>query len=262
MSAPDTSRPSPVRPRPVLIVTGASRGIGASVARLAGARGYDVAVNYRTDEDAAQAVCGDIETAGGRAVAIHADVARADEVERLFADASIRLGRVTHVVNNAGITGRSSRLDAADPELLREVVDLNVTGALLVARAAVRALSTRHGGAGGAIVNISSVAAGIGSPGEYVWYAATKGAVDALTLGLAREVAEEGVRVNGVAPGLVDTDIHERSTGDAARVARITPLIPMKRIGAPAEIAEAVLFLLSDAASYVTGATLRVAGGR
>lgn len=246
----------------VLVVTGGGRGIGAAIARKAAAQGYRVAVNYLRDRTHAEAVVADIVKDGGSAAAIAADVSKADDVTRLFGEAKRLLGPITHVVNNAGITGRGSSLDTADPGTIRACIDLNVTGALLVAREAVRRMSPRHGGKGGAIVNISSAAATLGSPGEYVWYAASKGAIDSLTIGLAKEVAEDGIRVNAVAPGLVETEIHEHSTGDGARVKRIRPMIPMKRIGRPEEIAETVLFLLSDAASYVTGAVMRVAGGR
>jgi len=245
----------------VLLITGAGRGIGAATARLAAARGYDVAVNFASNARAAEAVVADAERAGARAVAIRADVAREAEVERLFAETERRLGPLWGLVNNAGIAGRASRLDAADFATIKEVVDINVLGAFLCARAAVRRLSTAHGGKGGAIVNVSSGAATLGSPGEFIWYAASKAAVDTLTIGLAREVAREGIRVNAVAPGLVDTDIHE-NTGIADRVATMSPNIPLGRAGTAEEIAETILFLLSDAASYVTGAVLRVAGGR
>jgi NAD(P)-dependent dehydrogenase (short-subunit alcohol dehydrogenase family) len=247
--------------RRVLLITGASRGIGAATARLAAARGYDVAVNYASNAKAAEAVVADAERAGARAIAVKADVANEAEVEQLFAETERRLGPFWGLVNNAGIVGRASRLDAADPATIKSVVDLNVIGAFLCARAAVRRLSTRHGGKGGVIVNISSGAATLGSPGEFIWYAASKAAVDTLTIGLAREVAREGIRVNAVAPGLVDTEIHD-TTGVANRVAALAPSIPLGRAGTPEEIAEAALFLLSDAASYATGAILRVAGGR
>ena len=245
----------------ILVVTGGGRGIGAATCRLAGARGFAVAVNCRDDEAAAAAVVGDIERAGGRAVAVRADVARESEVERLFAKTEARLGPVTHLVNNAGITGRAGRLDEVATETLRAVFELNIMGAFLCARAAVRRMSTRHGGKGGAIVNISSGAATIGSPGEWTWYAASKAAVDTLTLGLARELAREGVRVNSVQPGLVATEIH-LSSGIDDRLGKLAPNIPMGRAGTAEEVAETILFLLSDAASYVTGAVLRVAGGR
>ncbi|HXA72567.1 MAG TPA: SDR family oxidoreductase, partial [Stellaceae bacterium] len=194
-------------------------------------------------------------------VAIQADVAKEAEVERLFAEAARALGPLWGLVNNAGIVGRASRLDQAEAATLEAVFDLNVLGAFLCARAAVRRLSTAHGGKGGVIVNVSSAAASLGSPNDFIWYAASKAAIDTLTIGLAREVAREGVRVNAVAPGLVDTEIHD-STGIANRVAAMSPNIPLGRAGTPEEIAETILFLLSDAASYVTGAVLRVAGGR
>ncbi|HEY3255221.1 MAG TPA: SDR family oxidoreductase [Polyangiaceae bacterium] len=245
----------------VLLVTGGGRGIGAATCRLAAARGYRVAVNYRRDAASAAAQVLAIEAAGGTALALQADVTQPAEVERLFAETEAKLGRVTHFVNNAGMTGPAGRLDQASVETLRAVLDLNVFGALLCARAAARCLSRSRGGAGGAIVNVSSGAATLGSPGEWVWYAASKAALDALTLGLARELASDGVRVNGVAPGLVDTALHE-SSGVPGRLEKMAPTIPMGRAGSPDEIAETILFLLSDSASYVTGSVLRVAGGR
>lgn len=246
----------------VLVITGASRGIGAAIARLAGRQGYRVAVNYQRDQASADKVVADIRDAGGKAVAIQADAGNLAEIVRLFDESTRHLGPITHFVNNAGITGRSSRLDAADPETIRTCIDLNVTGAILAAREAVLRMSPRHGGKGGVIINISSAATTLGSPGEYTWYAASKGAIDSFTIGLAREVAEENIRVVGVAPGLTDTDIHAMSSGDAGRLQRLTPMIPVKRPGRPEEIAEAVLFMLSDAASYITGTMLRVTGGR
>src|SRR5215210_625252 len=168
--------------------------------------------------------------------------------------------RISHVVNNAGITGQSSRLEAASADTIRTCIDLNVTGALLVAREAARRLSKRRGGAGGVIVNISSAAATLGSPNEYVWYAASKGAVDAMTIGLSKELASDGIRVNAVSPGLIETEIHALSTGDAARVERLKPMIPLERVGSAEEVARAVLFLMSDEASYITGTNLRVSG--
>jgi NAD(P)-dependent dehydrogenase (short-subunit alcohol dehydrogenase family) len=247
--------------RQVLLITGASRGIGAATARLAAERGYDVAVNYTSNAKAAEAVVADCERAGARAVAIQADVAREMEVERLFSETERRLGPLRGLVNNAGIVGRASRLDGADVATIQSVIDINVLGAFLCARAAVRRLSTKHRGRGGAIVNVSSGAATLGSPNEFIWYAASKAAVDTLTIGLAREVAREGIRVNAVAPGLVDTDIHD-ATGVPDRLATMAPNIPLGRAGTPEEVAETILFLLSDASSYVTGAVLRVAGGR
>ena len=246
----------------VLIVTGGSRGIGAAVAQQAGQQGYRVAVNYQRDRASADKVVAAIEAKGGQGVAIAGDVSRYEDIVRLFDETERLLGPVTHFVNNAGITGLSSRLDAASPEKIRTCVDINVTGAILAAREAVLRMSSRHGGKGGVIVNISSAATTIGSPGEYVWYAASKGAIDSLTIGLAKEVAEENIRVVAVAPGLTETEIHAVSSGDAGRVERLRPMIPLKRAGRPGEIAEAVMFMLSDAASYITGTILRVAGGR
>jgi NAD(P)-dependent dehydrogenase (short-subunit alcohol dehydrogenase family) len=245
----------------VLIVTGASRGIGAATARLAAGRGYDVCVNYQADRDAAEAVVVDIEAAGGRAIAVQADVANEAEVERLFETVDRELGQLGALVNNAGLAGRFSRLDEADSETIRRVIEVNVLGLIACSRAAVRRLSPRHGGAGGAIVNLTSGAATIGSPGEYVWYAASKGAVDSFTLGLGKELAGEGIRVNGVAPGFVETEIHAAS-GMPDRVKEQGHTVPIGRAAQPEEIAETILWLLSDQASYVTGAVLRVAGGR
>jgi NAD(P)-dependent dehydrogenase (short-subunit alcohol dehydrogenase family) len=245
----------------VLIVTGASRGIGAATARLAAGRGYDVCVNYQADRDAAEAVVANIEAAGGRAIAVQADVANEAQVERLFETVDRELGQLGALVNNAGLAGRFSRLDEADSETIRRVIEVNVLGLIACSRAAVRRLSPRHGGAGGAIVNLTSGAATIGSPGEYVWYAASKGAVDSFTLGLGKELAGEGIRVNGVAPGFVETEIHAAS-GMPDRVKEQGHTVPIGRAAQPEEIAETILWLLSDQASYVTGAVLRVAGGR
>lgn len=218
----------------VLLVSGGGRGIGAATCRLAGARGYRVAVNYQRDAQSAAAVVHSIEAAGGRAIAVQADVTRPAEVERLFAETTAKLGRVSHFVNNAGMTGAASRLDQASVETLRAVLDLNVFGALLCARAAAQCMARSRAGAGGAIVNVSSGAATLGSPGEWVWYAASKAAIDALTLGLARELASDGVRVNGVAPGLVDTTLHE-SSGIPGRLEQMAPTIPIGRAGRPEE---------------------------
>ena len=244
-----------------MIVTGGGRGIGAATARLGARCGYGVCVNYLENSKAAQAVVREIEAAGGRAIAAQADVAQEDEVARLFETVDRDLGPVTALVNNAGTAGTVGRLDAVPGTVLRRVMEVNVLGVLWCARAAVKRMSTRHGGAGGAIVNVSSGAATIGSPGLYVWYAASKGAVDSLTLGLAKEVAQEGIRVNGVAPGVVETEIHA-ALGLPDRTQQMAPSLPIGRAGEPEEIAEAILWLLSERASYTTGATLRVAGGR
>jgi NAD(P)-dependent dehydrogenase (short-subunit alcohol dehydrogenase family) len=246
----------------IMLVTGGSRGIGAAVARKAAATGYDVAVNYMSDATAAEAVAADVRAAGRRAVTVKGDVSSEEDVKAIFKAVDDGLGRLTDLVNNAGVTGRSSRLDTAAAEVIRRCIDINVTGAILAAQAAIPRLATRQGGPGGNIVNISSIAARLGSPGEYVWYAASKGAIDALTIGLAKELAPDGIRVNAVSPGMIDTEIHAKSTEDAARVERIRPSIPMQRIGRAEEVADAVLYLLSDAASYVTGANLVVGGGR
>ena len=248
--------------RPVVLITGGSRGIGASVAQLAAARGYDVAITYRSERDAAETVLSACRASGAKAAACHGDVASEADVLRMFDEAEASLGRLSHVVNNAGITGKSGRLEETPADVLRSCIDINVTGALFVAREAARRLSVKRGGEGGSIVNISSVASKLGSPGEYVWYAASKGAIDALTVGLSRELALDNIRVNAVSPGMTRTDIHERSTQDLGRLERLKPFIPMQRIGEPEEVAEAVLFLMSDAASYITGANLPVSGGR
>lgn len=243
----------------VLLITGGSRGIGAATAHLAIAEGYAVAVNYVSDQNAAETL---VKNLGGKAVAIQGDVAILADVERMFAETEKAFGPVTHVVNSAGITGKSSRLDACDPRVIADTIAINLTGNIYVCREAVKRMSTKHGGKGGVIINLSSAAATLGSPGEYTWYAASKGGIDAFTIGIAKEVAMEGIRVASVTPGMIDTEIHERSTGDQARVERIRPGIPMQRIGKAEEIAHAIMFLLSDKASYITGTTLRVAGGR
>ncbi len=243
--------------RPVLLIAGGSRGIGACCARLAGARGYDVAVNYKSNAKAAAGVVAAVEQAGGKAVALQGDMAVEADIERVFDETARALGPVTHFVHSSGIIGPYSRLDEADPAMMREVFAVDTFGALLCVRACSRRMSTRHGGKGGAVVMLSSMAAVIGAPGECVWYAAAKGAVDSMVVGMSREVAKEGMRVNAVTPGVIDTDIQP-----PGRIERVGPMLPMGRPGQPEEVAEVVLFLLSDAASYVNGANLRVSGAR
>lgn len=245
----------------VAIVTGGARGIGAAISKLAAGRGYAVCVNYQSNAAAADEVVAEITASGGRAVAIQADVSKAEDVAHLFDESERALGKVTALVNNAGITGRISRLDETDAETMQQTLDINVMGVMLCSREAVLRMSGKHGGAGGAIVSISSGAATLGSPGEFVWYAASKGAVDSFTLGLSKEVTGEGIRVNAVSPGLTETELHA-SGGEPGRVARLESAVPMGRAAAPEEVAQAALWLLSDEASYVSGAILRCAGGR
>jgi NAD(P)-dependent dehydrogenase (short-subunit alcohol dehydrogenase family) len=245
----------------VLLVTGGSRGIGAATARLAAGRGYTVCVNYRRNRAAADEVVAAIAAAGGTAIAAGADVASEAEVVRLFEKVTAELGPIRVLVNNAGILERQARVDEMDAARLDRVFATNVRGAFICAREAVRRMSTAHGGAGGAIVNVSSRAAQLGAPGEYVDYAASKAALDALTIGLAREVAGEGIRVNGVRAGIIYTDIHADG-GEPGRVDRIGPTLPMQRGGQAIEVARAILWLASDEASYSTGTFIDVAGGR
>lgn len=244
-----------------LIVTGASRGIGGAIAKLAAERGFSVAVNFATGKVEAEAIAQQIASAGGRALAIQADIACEKDVIRLFETAERELGAIRGLVNNAAITGGFSRVESVSAETLAQVMAVNVTGAILCSREAVRRMSTSRGGSGGVIVNISSRAAKTGSAGEWVHYAASKGAIDSFTIGLAREVATEGIRVNAVAPGLIQTGLHD-ANGEPNRLDRLAPTIPMHRPGTPLEVAEAVLWLLSPAASYSTGAILEVGGGR
>jgi NAD(P)-dependent dehydrogenase (short-subunit alcohol dehydrogenase family) len=245
----------------VLIITGASRGIGAATAQLAAARGFHVCVNYLRQQRAADQVVAAIQQKGGTAIAIQADVSSESDVVRLFDSADRRLGSITALVNNAGIVERQSRLDSMDSARLHRVFAINVFGSFLCAREAVRRMSTRHGGQGGNIVNVSSGAARAGSPNEYIDYAASKGAIDTLTIGLAKEVAEEKIRVNAVRPGFIYTDIHALG-GEPNRVDRVKVQVPMQRGGQPEEVASAILWLLSEEASYITGALLDVTGGR
>jgi NAD(P)-dependent dehydrogenase (short-subunit alcohol dehydrogenase family) len=244
-----------------ILITGASRGIGAACARLAAGRGWQVCINYRSDASAAGAIVRTIEEAGGSAFAVQADVSQEEDVVRMFAAVDARCGRLDALVNNAGILARQTRVDGMDADRINRILATNVTGSFLCAREAVRRMSTRHGGSGGAIVNVSSRAGVLGAAGEYVDYAASKAALDALTIGLAKEVAGEGIRVNGVRPGLIDTEMHA-SGGEPGRIERLKSSVPMGRGGEAGEVARAVLWLVSDEASYSTGSFIDVSGGR
>jgi len=244
----------------VMLITGAGRGIGAATARLAGRRGDAVCVNYRQNRAAAEAVVADIQREGGRAVSLQADVSQESDVLRLFAAIDSELGPISALVNNAGILERQCRLEEIGVERLTRILATNVIGAFLCAREAVRRMSTRHGGRGGTIVNVSSMAGRLGSPGEYIDYAASKGALDTMTIGLSKEVGPEGIRVNAVRPGIIDTEIHA-SGGEPGRVHRLGPTLPMRRFGTAEEVARAILWLTSDDSSYTTGTFLEVGGG-
>jgi NAD(P)-dependent dehydrogenase (short-subunit alcohol dehydrogenase family) len=246
---------------PVLLVTGGSRGIGAATALLAAQRGYAVCLTYKGNREAAEKVVAEIERKGGRALAVATDVGVEADVLRVFEQLDASLGRITALVNNAGILEHHMKVEAMTVDRWQRVLTTNVIGSFLCAREAVRRMSTKHGGSGGAIVNLSSMAARLGAPNEYVDYAASKGAVDAFTVGLAKEVAAEGIRVNGVRPGLIYTDIHA-SGGEPDRVERIKGAVPMLRGGYPEEVARAILYLLSEEASYCTGTFIDVSGGR
>ena len=245
----------------VVLITGGSRGIGAATALLAASRGYAVCVNYRQNKTAADRVVASIEASGGRAIAVPADIANEAEVVRLFAACDAAFGRLDALVNNAGILETQMRVEAMDAARLERVFATNVTGSFMCAREAVKRMSTRHGGTGGSIVNLSSRAAVLGSPDEYVDYAASKAAIDTLTIGLAKEVAAEGIRVNAIRAGVIQTEI-DASGGEPGRVDRVKAAVPMKRGGTAEEVANAILWLMSDESSYTTGSFIDVSGGR
>jgi len=246
---------------PTLLITGASRGIGAATALLAAQRGFAVAVNYSANSLAADEVVRQIRAGGGTAMTVQADVADEAQVMAMFAHIDAKLGPLTGLVNNAGVVDMAARVDEMSVSRLKRMFDINIVGSFVCAREAIRRMSTRHGGAGGSIVNLSSAAARLGGPGQYVDYAASKGAIDTFTLGLAREVAAEGIRVNGVRPGIIETDIHA-SGGQPDRARQLAPLVPMQRAGSAMEVAQVIVWLLSSEASYTTGALIDVAGGR
>ncbi|MCX7143549.1 MAG: SDR family oxidoreductase [Proteobacteria bacterium] len=245
----------------VALITGSGRGIGAATAKLAAKRGYAVCVNYLKNEQRADEVVAGIRAGGGKAIMVQADTANEDEVIRMFERVDLELGPITALVNNAGITGRAGRLESFDAAAIRRVLDVNVTGAIFCSQQAVKRMSTKHGGKGGAIVNVSSLAATLGGASQWIPYAAAKGAINSLTTGLAREVAAEGIRVNAISPGLIETEIHaEAGVGD--RLQKVIPMVPMQRIGTAEECAEAILWLMSNEAAYMIGTTLTLSGGR
>ena len=246
---------------PTLLITGGSRGIGAATALLAAQRGYAVAVNYTTNSLAADEIVRQIRALGGNAMAVQADVGIEAQVMAMFQKIDAKLGRLTALVNNAGVVDVAARVDEMSVARLKRMFDINVVGSFVCAREAVKRMSTRHGGSGGVIVNVSSAAARLGGSGQYVDYAASKGAIDTLTIGLAKEVALEGIRVNAVRPGIIETDIHA-SGGQPDRARQMAPLVPMQRAGSADEVAQAIVWLLSDESSYTTGTLLDVTGGR
>ncbi len=247
--------------KPIVLITGASRGIGAATAVRAAADGFAVAVNYSSNNSAAQAVVTRIQAQGGTAMAVQADVSDEAQIVAMYRQIDDTLGPVTALVNNAGVVDVAARVDQMDWQRLRRMFDINVLGTFVCSREALQRMSTRHGGPGGAIVNISSVAARLGGPGQYIDYGASKGAIDTFTVGLAREVATEGVRVNAVRPGIIETDIHA-SGGQPGRAREMAPMVPMQRAGSAQEVANAIVWLLGAQAAYVTGAILDVSGGR
>jgi NAD(P)-dependent dehydrogenase (short-subunit alcohol dehydrogenase family) len=245
----------------VALITGSGRGIGAATAKLAAKRGYAVCVNYLKNEERADEVVAEIRAGGGKAILVQADTANEDEVLKLFERVDLELGPVTALVNNAGITGRAGRLESFDARAIRRVLEVNVVGAILCSQQAVKRMSTKHGGAGGAIVNVSSLAATLGGANQWIPYAAAKGAINSFTIGLAKEVAAEGIRVNAISPGLIATEIHaEAGLGD--RLQKIIPQVPIGRIGTAEECAEAILWLMSGEAAYMIGGILTLSGGR
>lgn len=245
----------------VLLITGGSRGIGAATARLAASLGYAVAINYTANASAAEEVARQIRAQGGTAITLRADVADEAQVLGMFQQVDAQLGRLSALVNNAGVVDVAARVEQMSLARMKRMFDINVIGSMLCAREAVRRMSTRHGGAGGAIVNVSSVASSLGAPGQYVDYAAAKGAIDAFTIGLGRELTLDGIRVNAVRPGVIDTEIHA-SGGQPDRARQLAPQLPMQRPGTAEEVAQAIVWLLSDAASYTTASLLDVTGGR